>query len=440
MNQYPKHFPWLKGVFFSGAIATTAALSLIAPTGGRSVFAALQDSPKNLVDEVWQIVNQEYVDNTFNQVNWQATRQQLLSKTYTSKEQAYTAIREALKPLGDPYTRFMDPEQFRALTSQTSGELTGVGIRLGLDEKTKALQIVTPIDNSPAAKANLQTGDGIVAIDGKSTKGMTLDQASSLIRGEVGTSVTLRIERTGTAPFNVKLKRAQIELPAIQSSIKQEGEYKIGYISLNEFSAHAPEQMEKAIKNFEKQGVNGYVLDLRGNPGGLLNASVEIARMWIDNGIIVSTVDRKGGDQKFSANHTALTKLPLVVLVDGSSASASEILTGALKDNKRAEVIGSKTFGKAVVQSVHSLSDGSGLAVTIQHYYLPNGEDINHKGIEPDVKVDLTQAQEKNLESNPTLRATNDDPQYKQAITTLTTNITAQSGISKPAKPLSIRN
>ena len=438
MNQHPKHFPWLKGVFFTGAIATTAALSLVVPVGGRSVFAALQDSPKNIVDEVWQIVNQEYVDNTFNNVDWQATRQQLLSKNYTTKEQAYEAIRQALKPIGDPYTRFMDPEQFQALTNQTSGELSGVGIRLELNEKSKALQIVSPIENSPAARANLKPGDGIVAIDGKSTKGMTLEEASSMIRGEVGTSVTLRISRDGK-DFDVKLKRAQIELPAVHSSLKQEGQLRVGYISLNEFSAHAPEQMQKAIKNFDTQKVDGYVLDLRGNPGGLLNASVEIARMWIDSGLIVRTVDRKGGDQKFSANHTSLTKQPLVVLVDSNSASASEILAGALKDNKRASVIGTKTFGKAVVQSVHSLSDGSGLAVTIQHYFPPNGEDINHKGINPDIQIGLTQAQEKQMESNPNLRATNDDPQYKQAIATLTTNILARRGIDQPTKPMSIR-
>jgi carboxyl-terminal processing protease len=440
MNQHPKHFPWLKGVFFTGAITTTALLSLVVPVGGRSVFAALQDSPKSLVDEVWQIVNQEYVDRNFNQVDWQTTRQKLLSKNYTSKEQAYAAIREALKPLGDPYTRFMDPEQFQALTNQTSGELSGVGIRLELEESSKSLKIVSPIENSPAAKANIQPGDGIVAIDGKSTKGMSLEEASAMIRGEVGTSVTLRIQRQGKEPFDVKLSRANIELPAVQSSLKQEGQLRVGYISLNEFSAHAPEQMERAIKSFNQQDVDGYVLDLRGNPGGLLNASVEIARMWVDQGLIVRTVDRKGGDQKFSANHTSISQHPMVVLVDGNSASASEILAGALKDNKRATVVGSKTFGKAVVQSVHSLSDGSGLAVTIQHYFPPNGEDINHKGIQPDIPINLTEAQERQLETNPKIRATNDDPQYKQAITTLTANVFARKGMPQPARPLSIRN
>jgi carboxyl-terminal processing protease len=439
MNQYPKHFPWLKGALFTGAIATTAALSFLAPIGSRSVFAALQDSPKTVVDEVWQIVNQEYVDNTFNKVDWQATRQQLLSKNYTSKEQAYEAIREALKPLGDRYTRFLDPEQFKSLTNQTSGELSGIGIRMGLQEQTKGLIIVEPIENSPASKANLKAGDGILEIDGKSTKGMNLEDASALIRGEVGTPLTLKISRDGKGIFDVSLTRAQIELPAVRYTLKQEGQMRVGYISLNEFSSHAPDQMQKAIKSLGEQKVNAYVLDLRGNPGGLLQASVEIARMWIDSGAIVRTVDRKGGKQEFSANHTSLTPLPLAVLVDGNSASASEILSGALKDSKRATVVGSQTFGKAVVQSVHPLSDGSGLAVTISRYYPPSGADINNKGITPDIKVDLTTDQEKRLASEPNLLGTNNDPQYQQAIVTLAKDVAAQPGTAQPAKPISVR-
>lgn len=439
MNHYPKHLPWHKGILFTGAIATTAVLSLLAPLGGRSVFAALQDSPKNVVDEVWQIVNQEYVDNSFNNVDWQATRQQLLSRDYTSKEQAYEAIREALKPLADPYTRFLDPDQFQSLTNQTSGELSGIGIRMEVNEQTKSIRVVEPIENSPAYNADIKAGDGIVAINGKSTKGMSLEEASSLIRGEVGTSVTLKISREGRGTFDVSLTRAQIELPAVRYTVKQEGQIRIGYISLNEFSSHAAEQTKRAIKNLNDQKINAYVLDLRGNPGGLLHASIEIARMWINSGEIVHTVDRKGGEQKFTANQTALTDLPLVVLVDGNSASASEILTGALKDSKRATVVGSQTFGKAVVQSVHSLSDGSGLAVTISRYYPPSGIDINHKGIVPDIKIDLTQDQQQRLATEPRLRATLDDPQYKQAISFLeTTGIARQNG-GQPVRPISIR-
>lgn len=438
MNQNPKYFPWLKGVLFTGAIATTAALSLLVPNGGRTVLAALQDSPKSIVDEAWQIVNREYVDNSFNNVDWQATRQQLLSKNYTSKEQAYEAIRKALEPLSDPYTRFLDPEQFQALTSQTSGELSGVGIRMEVDDQTKILKVVEPIENSPAFKADIKAGDKILAIDGQPTQGMKIEEASAMIRGEVGTNVSLQLSREGKGVFDVTLTRAQIELPSVHSSVKQEGQIKVGYISLNEFSSHASEQMQRAILNLNEQNVDAYVLDLRGNPGGLLHASVEIARMWIESGEIVHTVDRKGGTQEFKANNSALTQLPMAVLVDGNSASASEILAGALKDSKRGVVVGSKTFGKAVVQSVHSLSDGSGLAVTISRYYPPSGIDINHKGIMPDVTLDLTSTQQQRLQTEPSLIGSNEDPQYKRAITVLETDVMARR-VGQPAKPISVR-
>jgi len=181
------------------------------------------------------------------------------------------------------------------------------------------------------------------------------------------------------------------------------------------------------------------VLDLRGNPGGLLQASVEIARMWLDTGKVVRTTDRQGSNEEFAANRTALTKLPLAVLVDGNSASASEILSGALQDNRRATVIGSQTFGKALVQSVHSLSDGSGIAVTIAHYYTPNGTDISHKGITPDIKLDLTSDQEKRLAAEPNLRASNNDPQYKRAIAALESGVFARPMQGQPTKPLSVR-
>jgi len=438
MNQNPKYFPWLKGVLFTGAIATTAALSLLVPNGGRTVLAALQDSPKSIVDEAWQIVNREYVDNSFNNVDWQATRQQLLSKNYTSKAQAYEAIRKALEPLSDPYTRFLDPEQFQALTSQTSGELSGVGIRMEVDDQTKIIKVVEPIENSPAFKAGIKAGDKILAIDGQPTQGMKIEEASAMIRGEVGTNVSLQLSREGKGVFDVTLTRAQIELPSVHSSVKQEGQIKVGYISLNEFSSHASEQMQRAILNLNEQNVDAYVLDLRGNPGGLLHASVEIARMWIESGEIVHTVDRRGGTQEFKANKSALTQLPLAVLVDGNSASASEILAGALKDSKRGVVVGSKTFGKAVVQSVHSLSDGSGLAVTISRYYPPSGIDINHKGIMPDVTLDLTTTQQQRLQTEPSLIGSAEDPQYKRAITVLETDVMARR-VGQPAKPISVR-
>ncbi len=434
MLQYLKRLSLLQIALFGGAIATTATFSLLTPIWCSSVRAALRDSPKALVDEVWQLVDREYVDGTFNKVNWQATRSDLLSREYTSPEQAYSAVRAALAKLGDPYTRFLDPKQYDSLTSQTSGEVSGVGIRMELNEKTKRLTVVDTIPNSPAFKGGVKAGDEILAINGKPTKGMDVENASGLIRGKAGSPVTLKIGRAqGRNMVDLTLTRAKIELPTVRYSLKQEGSKRIGYISLREFSSHAGEQMQRAIEDLKRQRVNGFVLDLRGNPGGLLTSGIEVARMWLDNGSIVRTVDRQGGSEQIAANKTALTKLPLVVLVDGNSASASEIVAGALQDNQRALIVGSQSFGKALVQSVHSLSDGSGLAVTIAHYYTPKGTDINHKGITPNIKIDLSEAQKIQLASNPNLIGTRNDPQYERAIFAIANNTFAQFQKKQPA-------
>jgi carboxyl-terminal processing protease len=397
---------------------TGAYIATLLPLAS-SALAVSKDSPKAIVDEAWQIVNREYVDGTFNRLDWQKTRMELLKRNYKNRQEAYVAIRSTLKKLGDPYTRFLDPQQFQSLNNQTSGEMSGVGIKLEANPRTQQLVVAEAIDNSPASKAGIKAGDAIVAIDGKSTKNMTLEGAISLIRGEIGKAITLKIARGSLRPFDIPLTRAQIEVSSVFSEVKQEGRLKVGYIRLAEFSSHSSEQMQKAIKDLNSKQVNAFVLDMRGNPGGLLQASVEIARMWLDNGTIVKTVDRKGGNEDFRAVQGALTQLPMAVLVDGNSASASEILAGALKDNRRAQIVGAQTFGKALVQSVHSLSDGSGMAVTVAHYYTPNGTDIGHKGVTPDVKVDLNPMEQKNLAESPSLLGSNKDPQYLRAIAVL---------------------
>jgi carboxyl-terminal processing protease len=410
---------WQHKLVLRGAMFTGACLATLLPILSSSTLAASKDSPKKIVDEAWQIVNREYVDGNFNRLDWKKTRMDLLKRNYTNRQEAYVAIRSILKKLGDPYTRFMDPQQFQSLTNQTSGEMSGVGIRLEANPRTKQLVVAEAIENSPAAKAGVKSGDTIVAIDGKSTQNMTLENAIGLIRGEIGKSITLKVARGSMSPFDIPLTRAQIEVSSVFSQVKQEGRLKVGYIRLSEFSSHSSEQMQKAIKDLNRQQVNAYVLDMRGNPGGLLQSSVEIARMWLDNGTIVKTVDRKGGNEDFRAVQGALTQQPMAVLVDGNSASASEILAGALKDNRRAQIVGAQTFGKALVQSVHSLSDGSGMAVTVAHYYTPNGTDIGHKGVTPDIKVDLNSLEQRNLADSPTLMGSNQDPQYQKAISVL---------------------
>jgi carboxyl-terminal processing protease len=426
MNQISRPMRTLRFLALSGLMTTGVALSI--PSPGRSVpTVGLKDSPKVLVDEVWQIVNQTYVDGTFNHNDWQTTRRQLLSKNYSSKAQAYAAIRAALKKLNDPYTRFLDPQKFAELTQQTSGELSGIGAKLALDKTTKALMVIEAMPDSPAFNAGLKSGDQILAVNGTPVRGLDVEKAVSLIRGKPNTAVKIKISRQGKKAFDVSLTRKIIQVSIVTSALKQEGGNRIGYIRLSEFDDHADQQLKAAIQSLEKQQVQGFILDLRENPGGLLSMAVEISRLWIDEGAIVKTVVRNGGSDTDEANHTAITKLPLTVLVDGGSASASEILTGALKDHRRAIVVGTKTFGKGIVQQVNPLSDGSGLNVTIAHYYTPNGSDIHHKGILPDVAVPLTQEQLKKLSDNPKLIASPSDPQYQKAVQSISMQIQAAS-------------
>ncbi|EKQ68445.1 C-terminal processing peptidase-2 [Leptolyngbyaceae cyanobacterium JSC-12] len=388
------------------------------PMSVLSLQAFFRQSPKELVDEVWQIIDRTYVDATFNQVDWKKTRTEYLKRNYTSREDAYKAIREMLKKLNDPYTRFMDPQEFRNMQIDTSGELTGVGIQLAADEKTKKLTVIAPIEDSPAFAAGILAKDIILKIDDKSTEGMDVNKAVTLIRGPVGTQVKLTIQR-GDKQIDYVIKRAKIEIHPVRVSEQQTPQGKVGYIRLVQFSANAPADMQKAIEKLEKQQVAGYILDLRGNPGGLLYTSVDIARMWLQKGAIVSTVNRQGEQDRERANGRALTNKPLVILVDGGSASASEILSGALQDNRRAVLVGTKTFGKGLVQSVRSVGDNCGLAVTIAKYLTPSGRDINKHGINPDISVQLTEAQRKELSANRDKVGTPEDPQFAKALEVL---------------------
>jgi carboxyl-terminal processing protease len=395
-------------VAMAGVVVTGAGLNL---SQGKAFF---DESPKEVIDEVWQLIDRTYVDATFNQVDWEAVRTDFLGREYASREEAYTAVREMLELLEDPYTRFMDPEEFRNMQIDTSGELTGVGIQISQEEETKEIVVVSPIEDTPAAEAGLRSKDVILKIDGQSTEGLELEDAVNLIRGPVGSQVTITIRRQDEE-LDFTLTRARIEIHPVRFSVKEDPIGPIGSIRLTQFSNNAAGEMKTAIESLEAQNVVGYVLDLRSNPGGLLYSSIEIARMWLDEGTIVSTVNRQGVVDEEIANNRALTDKPLVVLVDGGSASASEILSGALQDNDRAELVGSKTFGKGLVQSVRSLPDGSGVAITIAKYLTPSGRDINQMGIEPDVVVDLTEEQRDYLAEDRDRIGTAEDPQYAKA-------------------------
>jgi len=408
---------------FSSSLAIFAPV--IAPQPSFAEDGILwENSPKETLDQSWQIVYREYVDPSFNHTDWVESRHDLLNGSYASPESAYAALRATLNQLDDPYTRFLDPAQYQSLTNQTRGELSGIGMRLRHDQAQNRIVVDQTMADSPAMKAGIQNGDVILAIDGQSTQEMDVSRAAELIRGEVGTRVTLRLSRN-EKEFEQTLTREQIEVPSVSYIRRQEGNREIGYIRLSQFTAHAAREMRDAIRTLNPD-VDGFVLDLRGNPGGLLNSSIDIARMWIDEGTIVKTVDRENHDLELKANSTALTTLPLVVLVDQNSASSSEILAGALQDNRRGVIVGRQTFGKALVQSLHALEDGSGVAVTIAHYYTPNGTDISKRGLTPDVAVDLNPEQQVSLASNPEQVGTDGDPQYVQAIELLQTLISAK--------------
>ncbi|XGB41303.1 MAG: S41 family peptidase [Nodosilinea sp. LVE1205-7] len=402
--------------------ATAAAVATVTLTGAgihlSQSKAFFQSSPKELVDEVWQLIDRNYVDATFNQTDWQAVRSDYLGRNYTNQQEAYSAIREMLKKLQDPYTRFMDPQEFANMQVDTSGELTGVGIQITQDEKTKEIVVVAPIEGTPAFDAGIRPKDVILKIDGQSTTGMELNDAVNKIRGKVGSQVTLSVRRGGQE-LEVPLTRSRIEIHPVRYSRQVEPNGPVGYIRLTQFSANSASEMSQAIKALESQNVTGYILDLRSNPGGLLYSSIDIARMWLSDGTIVSTVNRQGVVDAETANHRALTKKPLVVLVDGGSASASEILSGALQDNHRAVLVGTRTFGKGLVQSVRSLADGSGLAVTVAKYLTPSGRDINKHGIDPDIQAELTEQQREALAAARERIGTSADPQYARALTAL---------------------
>ncbi|MDJ0591404.1 MAG: S41 family peptidase [Pleurocapsa sp. MO_226.B13] len=415
---------------------TAVALSTVAVTGTgihlSQSQALIQTGPKETVDEVWQIINHQYVDTSFNNTDWLKVRQEFVKDaSYNSQEDAYEAIRQMLGRLEDPYTRFMNPEEFQNMRIDTSGELTGVGIQIAKDEETDRLIVISPIEDTPAFEAGILAQDIIVKIDGADTKGMDVNDAVKLIRGERGSQVTLTIDRNGEER-DYSIIRERIEIHPVRAHIRDTSIGKVGYIRLTTFNEHAAKDMQKAIESQEKEGVVGYVMDLRSNPGGLLYSSINIARMWLNEGTIVSTVNRKGISDREAAKNKALTDKPLVVLVNEGSASASEILSGALQDNNRATLLGTQTFGKGLVQSVRPLGDGSGLAVTIAKYLTPSGRDINKEGIPPDVVVELSDEQLEELYSGDRSDlGTAADPQFAQAIDVLAENIQAQQN----AKP-----
>ena len=356
-------------------------------------FAAY--SPDDLYTDVWKLINKKYVDQTNNQQDWSRWRYKYEGKLLTN-EDAYVAIDTMLASLNDPYTKFLDPKEFAEETASIKGSLKGIGVQISV--KDGKLMVIAPIEGSPAEKAGIVADDEILEIDGESAKGMSIDKAADKIRGEKGTTVILNIKRGDTVK-KYSVMRDEIEIKAVSTKLPEGNTTvipdELQYIRISSFiSKHVAEDISKILMTSRKK--KGYIIDLRSNPGGLLTNAIYISRMLLQNSIIVSTVDRDGYKQTERAGYTTLTNAPIVVLINKGSASASEILSGALKDNGRATIIGDQSFGKGLVQEINRLPEGSGVNITIQRYLTPNGTDIHKKGITPDILVKLTEEDIKN--------------------------------------------
>ncbi len=295
------------------------------------------------------------------------------------------AIRGLLETLNDPFTRYIPKDAYKEMKSNLSGKFYGIGIVITQDDD-KYIKIISPIFGTPATKVGLLAGDKIIKVNGEDVRKYNLHQIVKKLRGPKGSTVELTIFRKGKGTFKVVVTRDEVKIKHV--GWKKIGD-DIGYIMITQFTQDVPYDVEKALNEFEAEGVKGIILDLRNNPGGLLTAAIEVARKFIPRGVIVYTKDRFGHKTSYSSFYKTHPLLPMVVLVNGGSASASEILSGALKDHKRAILIGEKTFGKGCVQTVFNLSDGSALALTTAWYYTPSGVCIHKKGIEPNIKVTL---------------------------------------------------
>lgn len=327
-----------------------------------------------------------------------------------ARELTYQAIAGMLLSVKDKYTTFLTPKEFAQLNEGLDGgNFSGVGISIAIDDATKMLRVNEVIPGGPAEKAGVQGGDLIIAIDGKSTKGLGTDDDAKLLRGKEGTVVRITVQR-GTAPLPapIEITRAVIHQPSVYSRMLDGN---IGYARLTVFGSTTAAELTQALDRLEAQHAQAYVLDLRDNGGGYLNAAIEVSSKFIPSGPIVSVESRGGSNTQYDAEDTAIPPHPLAVLVNGFTASASEITSGAIQDNGVGELVGEKTYGKGVVQSIHPLPDGSAVKITSARYLTPRGRDINQVGIIPDI---ITPEPKNSRLGDPA-----NDPQLQSAMTYL---------------------
>jgi len=345
----------------------------------------------SMLKRAWDQVSTDYVDQS----------------KIDKQKMTYGAVEGMVKAIGDPYTEFFNPEDAKKLQDDLAGSFEGIGLQMGV--KNKQITAISPIKGTPAEKAGLMPGDIVLAVDKKPTADLSIDEVVNMIRGPKNTKVTLTISREGVSSKDIEITRAVIKVPSMDYSIKTTSDgKKIAHITLYQFSDTVYQDFKTAAVDVLNNNVSGIILDMRNNPGGLVNQSTAIAGWFLEKGALVLSEQDKNGDKtELTANGpSTFASIPLVVLVNEGSASASEILAGALKDDRKAPIIGMTSFGKGTVQKITDFEDGSSLKITVAKWYTPSGVRIQDTGITPDIKVELTA---KDYEQNI-------DPQYDRAL------------------------
>jgi len=356
---------------------------------------ALSDS-KQLVLDAWTLVNEGFYDpDKFDEIQWKRIRQKTLQQQIETSEEAYSAIEDMLRPLEDPYTRILRPKDYELLKSSNFGsEINGVGLQLGEDEDTKKVIVVSTLGGSPAEEAGIVSGEFIEKVDGIPTNVLGLANTASKLRGESGTKVLVEITSKLGEIREVDLERRSVDLRPVRTKRLRDDFHTIGYLRITQFSESVPKKVEEALQELREKEVEGLILDLRNNSGGLVSSGIAVADSLLSKRPVVETKDRNGIKDAITSQEETLFDGPMVTLVNKGTASASEILAGSLQDNDRSILMGEQTYGKGLIQSLKSLGEDSGIAITVASYLTPNGNNIQGQGITPDKLLDLVDTSE----------------------------------------------